>query len=327
VEVQRYVDPGLVNLPPGTLQVSTTGTSATIYGWRITNSALIAHIVSSYLTNLASAADPNWNPSGYYAFVLEAEAGVLGSTNGYWTSNDEVRIEVSRGIIRIATYSGSGGPEAVLWYGDGFGLESYLLSEATWRRGQILSCTTASDCQDQNACTADTCENSVCVNNPVCVTAAGCDDQNNCTVDSCQTACCVHTPLCLSAADCNDNNACTNDACAQGCCQNAPVPCDDNDPCTQDTCDPQSGCTHTPINPTAPECMPAQCGDGIVQPGEQCDGTSAGQCVSGNCRSDCTCEPPSGTEIPTVSGWGIVTLALALLVLGKVGFNRVRNTG
>jgi len=70
-----------------------------------------------------------------------------------------------------------------------------------------------------------------------------CDDNSACTTDTCDTATgCVYTPI-----TCNDNDACTTDTCdpATGCVY-TPITCDDNNVCTTDTCDPASGCVYTP---------------------------------------------------------------------------------
>ncbi len=95
--------------------------------------------------------------------------------------------------------------------------------------------------------------------------------------------------------------------------------------------------------------LPADCGNNVLEPGEECDGTSDEACPGGcnNCRcaepppprcgngilegvehcdgdlicpgdcgADCTC--PFLYPIPTVSAWGLVALTLLLLCGGKV---------
>jgi hypothetical protein len=52
-------------------------------------------------------------------------------------------------------------------------------------------CLTAADCNDGNACTADTCQNGSCVNAAIdncCMSDAACNDANTCTADSCTSA-------------------------------------------------------------------------------------------------------------------------------------------
>ncbi len=57
--------------------------------------------------------------------------------------------------------------------------------------------------------------------------------------------------------------------------------CDDGDPCTSNDC-VGDVCVYTAIVPC--------CGNGIVEPGEQCDPPNDQACP-GLCQSDCTCAP------------------------------------
>ena len=74
-----------------------------------------------------------------------------------------------------------------------------------------------------------------------------CNDNNACTSDTCDgstgQAVCSNTPLV-----CNDQNACTTDACdpATG-CTTTPLVCNDQNACTADSCDPATGCLNTVI--------------------------------------------------------------------------------
>jgi hypothetical protein len=104
------------------------------------------------------------------------------------------------------------------------------------------------ECDDQNACTADS-----CVAVLGCVHAddsAACDDGNVCTVDGCQPSDgCVRTPVpgcCTSAADCLDQDVCNGEeACVDFTCRSGVAPpCDDENPCTDDRCDPARGCLY-----------------------------------------------------------------------------------
>lgn len=94
-----------------------------------------------------------------------------------------------------------------------------------------------------------------------------------------------------------------------------------------------SGCDQgfTPCEPDC-SCPPGStstgtCGDNVVNlPGEQCDGTDDLACP-GLCQSNCTCPsvPPQPSGIPTVSEWGVVIIALMLLIGSKVYFSRRRS--
>ena len=126
--------------------------------------------------------------------------------------------------------------------------------------------------------------------NGSCAMDSDCNDNNACTTDSCQGGACVYTPIagcgsaCSSNADCNDGNACTqSDVCIAGSCSGgSPVVCDDGNACTSDSCNAVVGCVFTAIA----GCGAAVCGDGIVQAGEACDD---GNLVNGDgCSASCT---------------------------------------
>lgn len=149
------------------------------------------------------------------------------------------------------------------------------------------------DCDDNDACTTDSCNATTgCSSVPTAV-AAGCDDGLYCTgVESCNTttgACvdgvdpcaagqvCLEptdicTAACTSSATCNDNNVCTVDTCTSGACLYTAVSCDDSNACTTDTCGPTTGCASTPI---------------VCPTGQTCD-TTTGLCGSG-CASNTDC--------------------------------------
>ena len=170
------------------------------------------------------------------------------------------------------------------------------------------------DCDDQNACTADSCDpgTGACINDPIT-----CDDGDSCTADACDPATgCTTTPT-----DCDDGNACTADACdpATG-CSNTPVVCDDGDACTADSCDPATGCSTTPISCddanacTADACDPATgcsntpvvCDDGNACTADSCDpatgcGNTPISCDDGNACTADACDPATGCTNAPVS--------------------------
>ncbi len=130
------------------------------------------------------------------------------------------------------------------------------------------------DCADGNACTMDTCNETIdACENPPMVDGTPCDDGQYCTMsDTCAAGTCVGT----GARDCSDSDQCTSDACddVADACVNANVPdgtvcsdglfctlgetcnsgvcgngtardCSDGNPCTQDVCNDTSGtCDH-----------------------------------------------------------------------------------
>jgi hypothetical protein len=168
-----------------------------------------------------------------------------------------------------------------------------------------------------------------------CTTASQCNDGNACTIDTCVGSTCLHTPD--LGASCEDNDVCTltttcND---QGFCTDGTAPpCDDDNPCTIDTCDPVSGCTHTPVaNNTACDdgeyctvgdvCTagvcggaPRNCSDGIACTVDTCN-EATDQCVhTGNhvvcsngqyCDGVEVCNPATGCEAgpPVICSDGI----------------------
>jgi hypothetical protein len=96
------------------------------------------------------------------------------------------------------------------------------------------------DCEDDNACTQDTCDpQSGCQHAP-----KSCDDGDPCTDDTCTPqAGCSH-----AAKTCIDDDPCTTDECnGEGQCQFFPVSCDDGNACTTDTCSAQAGCLYTAV--------------------------------------------------------------------------------
>src|SRR5207247_171520 len=152
---------------------------------------------------------------------------------------------------------------------------------------------------DQNQTGGDAGENCVGVR-PICAKAADCNDQNACTSDSCVSGLCQYTnipgcTLCSTAADCNDRNACTVDTCDAGVCHNTAVTCT-SDTCNTRTCNGTASCTVTPKTGAA-------CDDGnTCSFNDTCN--SGGQCVGTaiTCTSDqCNTRTCNGTASCTVT--------------------------
>jgi hypothetical protein len=106
-----------------------------------------------------------------------------------------------------------------------------------------------------------------------------CNDNNACTTDTCDTSngTCEHTPLV-----CDDGNQCTTDTCdpAVG-CTHGTVACNDGDPCTIDTCLNATGCSTVPKCPLGQTCDLTS-GDCIcTTQASHCDPSTPGQCCSG----------------------------------------------
>ena len=130
------------------------------------------------------------------------------------------------------------------------------------------NCGANGDCNDNDACTTDTCDAMFCKHTP-----AACDDAKPCTTDSCDAkAGCQHAAV-TAATTCDDGDACTkDDACSSGACAGTAIGCDDGLVCTGDSCDKASGCVHVPL--TGDACSDADtCTEG--------DACQAGVCVAG----------------------------------------------
>ncbi len=200
-----------------------------------------------------------------------------------------------------------------------------------------ITCTpgTRRNCDDNNPCTADSCNalNGVCVNTPtseggacsdgnactsgdVCTAgactpgaAASCDDNNSCTVDACNTSTgCTHDSRPPSTS-CDDGNVCTtSDTCqGNGSCSGDQIDCDDMDPGTADSC--QAG---TCIHSTSPGGDGGTSADGAIDPGQSDGGTTPADEAAGcGCRTN----PRSGLS---ASGLLLVlAFALALVVRSR----------
>lgn len=120
----------------------------------------------------------------------------------------------------------------------------------------------AVECDDGDACTADSCAEpaGACMFSPIaecCALDNDCEDGDLCTDDTCDgdTGRCVHDVVeqcCSGDADCNDGRGCTVDVCdprtarcentrMDGPCCILDEDCDDGDPCTRETCFPSTG--------------------------------------------------------------------------------------
>lgn len=112
----------------------------------------------------------------------------------------------------------------------------------------VLGCQHANNtsaCDDGNSCTNnDTCSNGACTGTNAPAGQACTGDTNVCTTDGCDgNGHCISVPNNLP---CDDGSACTTgDHCSNGTCSGAAVCCDDGNICTTDSCDPIQGCVNT----------------------------------------------------------------------------------
>jgi hypothetical protein len=179
-----------------------------------------------------------------------------------------------------------------------------------YETGVPAECTMASDCNDDDPCTMDTCGGTGrCNHSPVmgcCKTAADCNDSNACTADTCNTSnnACVHTPgqeCCMATADCDDGNACTSDACnlATHECTSNPIPrcCASNADCTSPSACLRAIC-NTATGACATEPLPgccmtaADCNDGVACTTDSCgaDGNCSNAAIATCCASAADCD-------------------------------------
>ncbi len=143
----------------------------------------------------------------------------------------------------------------------------------------VVTCTAdnaATECDDDDACTTDTCVIAADATDGECDNTAACED------DHCTDAGCV---ACIAADECDDSVDCTTDACgADGTCSSTAdnAACDDTDECTDDSCDAATGCVNTDID----------CADTVACTDDGCD---AGVCThTDNCAVGSACNEDTG---------------------------------
>jgi uncharacterized repeat protein (TIGR01451 family) len=147
----------------------------------------------------------------------------------------------------------------------------------------------ALNCNDNNACTTDSCLPAACSSD------IHCNDSNPCTTDVCTAGVCSSTPVsngtpCLDANLCNGAESCQFGACTAGTALN----CNDGNVCTTDSCTPATGCANTAAsNGTA-------CTDGNACNGAEtcqagtCTPAAPLNCDDGNACTTDSCNPVSG---------------------------------
>lgn len=146
-------------------------------------------------------------------------------------------------------------------------------------------------CAEESACSQEgNCEDGACVQAPV-----DCDDNNACTKDSCAPGSgCKHEAL--SNQPCSDDDACTEgDACDKGSClSGTPLNCDDGLPCTVDSCDTATGdCLTTNQADDTPCPDDSACVVGSLCQAGVCVGATKNCDDSNACTND-SCDPLTG---------------------------------
>ncbi len=120
-------------------------------------------------------------------------------------------------------------------------------------------CSVNTDCDDDNACTIDTCISNSCSYKFLagcCASDEQCNDKDPCTENRCVNGKCFYPPAescCESSSDCDDLNVCTKDECEDGTCEyaiektipgccTANIDCSTNLPCATGICNEQFNC-------------------------------------------------------------------------------------
>ena len=162
-------------------------------------------------------------------------------------------------------------------------IEGVLLANFT----ATLQCTSDSECDDSDACTADSCDRGVCRN---AVPDGTCNQDRFCTSNErCNLTTCACDQVC-DPATCNafpcQVRTCVNGICILlhedvGCCV-VDADCDDSDSCTVDTCDSDHRCLNELPTPPPREVSCSSDGD--------CDSASAG-CNRTSCTCVTGCDP------------------------------------
>jgi len=155
-----------------------------------------------------------------------------------------------------------------------------------------LACRTVPvDCNDNNACTADSCSTApgfaVCIND-----AIPCNFTDLCFPAACNSSngACYVTPV-----NCDDGILCTIDSCNAGVCSNILNTCNDNNNCTVDSCDnlanTTTGCVNEALICPGNPCFAGLCNisTGCYQEPIPCSTNGTGFCESKTCDETVGC--------------------------------------
>ncbi len=117
----------------------------------------------------------------------------------------------------------------------------------------LVAAKDGTECSDGDKCTSgDTCKSGKCLSGVEtcknCKLASDCNDNNVCTNDSCTLGACVNK---ATSGVCNDGDNCTiSDSCKNGKCSSGALKnCNDGTKCSSDSCDKVTGkCKYTAAN-------------------------------------------------------------------------------
>jgi hypothetical protein len=168
-----------------------------------------------------------------------------GDTCGF--GGDADRVGVTRDELKLGALEDNGGPTRTHGLLPGSVAIDYVPRDACVNeRGTLLAADQRRVARPQgDACDAGAFEATTLQ----CESAEDCDDESACTVDSCDSmdATCVNTPV-ADDTTCNvvdRPGLCRSGACVRFC---ELVECDDDSECTIDACDPVGGkCDYTPV--------------------------------------------------------------------------------
>lgn len=145
-------------------------------------------------------------------------------------------------------------------------------------------CASNDDCNDNIACTIDSCDRGWCVFTPDHGECSN-NDNNPCTEAHCIPGTGCRTDAVANGTTCTSGKCYTSAVCQDGNCQTSGfVNCDDGNPCTADFCDDTNGCQHT-------QNTGAACNDGdSATENDKCG--SSGVCL-GTLKVAQTCTVPA----------------------------------
>jgi len=172
-------------------------------------------------------------------------------------------------------------------------------------------CQSDAACDDDDKCTLDRCQESICVNDLLppgfcCAVDGDCEDGVACTVDQCLNGACWNLPedstCCTLASDCEDFDPCSADLCIGSTCGHVFssddaackcddwLDCDDGLPCTDQSC-VEGVCLYTAAPDAAGCCVDVvDCDDGDPATEDVCVQSTCGNAPWGLCILNTHCE-------------------------------------